>query len=432
MGENNLRDKKEPETLHGGLALVRRWPTHYAEPSEMQSGRTPQRVSFLDCWFSTLAIVLAAGMLASAADKPILRLDLRSLGAVGLVVPDQESSRPVYAGDISFIDNSTLFISFPVFNPAVALSTREQPTGGSILLHTVVFDLTSSHVRNERSWGDVGKMDVIAAGNRLVVISGRQVQVMSHDLQPEREYRYDNPFRLRTSETGGTLFVLVQREQGELVEVLDAAGQKSPYTFRAPSDGSDAFSDSSFAFTHKKGKETEIFRASLEQLRDGVADLQALSYRAKGDCANLFFITNDLLILGGKCHELTVLGSDGAIRAQQPIGELAFSGTAETPRRFGTQNYLGGFVTSRDQNRFAFILRDARRRERKGEIPAVVSHARTLVVYDTSLTKLFETPLPHVAKATYAVDQALSPDGSLVALLVGWTVTVYRVPEPLR
>ncbi len=382
-------------------------------------------MSFRNCWLRVLAVVLAAGLHARAADEPILQLDLRSLGAVGLEVRDAESSRPIYPGDISFIDNSTLFISFPVYNPALTLSTREKPAGGSILLHTIVLDLTNGQVRNERSWGDVGKTEVMAAGSRLIVISDGQVQVMSRDLQPEREYKYDQPFQLRTSETGGTLFVLVPGKQNESVEVLDPSGQQSPYTFRVPSGGSGTFSDSSFAFTQKKGKATEIFRVSLEQVRRGAANPQALSYRARGACNDPFFITNELLILGGKCDELTVLQADGTIKAQRPV-ELTVPGPHGTV--LNVSKYLGGFVSSRDQSRFAFILRDAHRRVRKGELPAVVGRAHTLLVYDTSLIKLFDTPLPHVAKATYAVDQALSPDGSLVALLVGWRVMVYRVP----
>jgi hypothetical protein len=325
--------------------------------------------------------------------------------------------------------NSTFarWASFPVFNPVLDLSRREHPTGGSILLHTVVLDLTNGHTKNERSWGDVGKTDLIAAGNRFVVISDRRIQVISRDLQPEREYRYgfNKPSQLRTSETGGTLFVLVQGEQNEVVEVLDPSGQQAPYTFRVASDGNDAFSDSNFAFIRRKGKTIEIFRASLEQLRRGAANLQPLRFRTKSACRNPFFITNELLILGGKCDKLTVLGPDGAIKAEQPVGE---PGRAGLFRRLTF--YLAGFVTSRDQTRFAFILRDAQRRARKGELPAAVYPTRTLLVYDASLTKLFETPVRQVAKATYAVDQALSPDGSLVALLVGWTVTVYRVPEP--
>jgi hypothetical protein len=390
------------------------------------------RLSFRDRWFSILLVVFAVSLRVVAADQAILQLDLRSLGAVGLEVPDEDLSRPVYGGRISFVDNSTLAISFPVFNPVLKLSTREHPAGGSILLHTVVLDLTSGHTKSERSWGDVGKTDVIAAGNRFVVISDGRIQVMSRDLQPEREYAYglNKPFRMGTSETGGTLFLLVQDEQNELVEVLDANGQEAPYTFRVPSaDGNDAFSDASFAFTQQKGKVTEIFRASLEQLRLGATNLHPLRFRAKGACRNPFFITNELLILGGKCDKLTVLGADGAINAQQLVGELTFLGPGGTLRKFGTLSYLADFATSRDQTRFAFILRDAQRRARKGELPAAVYHARSLLVYDTSLTKLFETPVRQVSKATYAVDQALSPDGSLVALLVGWTVTVYRVPQ---
>ncbi len=377
-----------------------------------------------------LLLFLTAAFAGSTVDPVILRLDLRSMGATGLQVPSEERDRPVYNARISFIDNSTLAVSFPVFNPVLKLSTREHPTGGSILLHTVVLDISSGHIDAERSWGNAGKTEIIPAGPRFVIISGRLVQIVSRDLKPEREYRYslNVPFRLRTSETGKTLFLLAQAaENEEVVQVLDPAGQRSPYTFRVPSEGDDAFSDVNFAFTRQVEKKSEIIRAPLEQLRRGASDLHALSLQAEGRCREPFFITDDLLILGGVCDQLTVLGADGSIKAKHQIPAVRFYGPAGS-LEISELNFLSGFVVSRDKKRFAVVLRDAQVQHRKGELPSPVYHPRTLAVYDTSLAPLFRTPVPQ-SLGTFAVDQAISPDGSLVALLAGWDVYVYRVPD---
>ena len=368
---------------------------------------------------------------ARPADQPVLHLDLRTLGAVGLQVPVDEPSRPIYAGRVSFIDNSTLALSFPIFNPVTKLSTREHPNGGSILLHTVVLDMSTGRPKEQKSWGNAARTEIMAAGSRFLVLSGRTVQVISSDLQVEREYRYgwSSPFRLRTSETGNTLFLVARDEQNEVVEVLDAAGRYAPYTFRVPSDGSDSASDVDFAFSREQGKTSDIFRVPLAAVRQGTAELHPLPYRPEGACKDPFFIDDEQLILGGVCEQFIVVGADGTIKAQQQISNVTFFGLAGRIQ-IKERIYLNGFVVSRDKRRFAVVLRETQAQARKGEVPAAAYHARTLGVYDSSLATLLEVPVPQVEKATYALDQALSPDGSLVALLVGWDVFVYRVPGP--
>ena len=377
-----------------------------------------------------IAAVLAAALPAWGADDLVLKLDLSSFGATGLEVAADQPDRPVYNGHLNFFDNSTLAISFPIFNPVLKLSTREHPTGGSMLLHTVVIDLTNGHTRVERSWGNVGKTDVIAAGPRLVLASDRRVQIVSRDLEPVREYRYalNTPYRLRTSETGKTLFLVTRGDHDELVKVMDPAGQRPSYTFRAPSEGRDSFSDSNFAFTLPRGKGSEILRISLEDLRRGAANIQPLPYRPEGRCADPYFVTDDLLVLGGVCEHMTVLAPDGTIREQQQLSTTTFFGLAGRVQ-IRELNYLAGFVASRDQKRFAVILRNAQGQTRKGELPAAEYHARSLVVYDTSGALIFQTPVPQPDRGTFALDHAISPDGSVVALLVGFSVWVYRVPE---
>ncbi len=383
-------------------------------------------------WLGVLAFALALATTCLAADHPVFELDLRSLGAVGLEAPDSQSKRPVYGGQIGFLDDSTLAITFPVFNPALKLSTRDRPAGGSMLLHTAIIDLDTGRTRNEKSWGNVASLQMQVAGSRLVLISDRRLQVMSRDLQPEHEYQYTlhKQFQVRTSETGNTLFLVVPGEQDQLVEVVDTAGKQPSYTFHVPSDGKNAFSDSAFAFARRNGTSTELFSAPLEQLRRGTADLRPLAYRPETDCSEPFFITDEWMVLGGRCDELVVVARDGAIKARAPVVDLPVPAAQGASPRGLAVRYLTRFVASRDQTRFAFLLRDPKAHPRKGELPATAYHATALLVYDTSLTKLFEAPLRKVEKATYALDQALSPNGSLVAVLVGWTVTVYRVPEP--
>ncbi len=381
-------------------------------------------------WLLLIAAALAAAIPARAADDLILKLDLRSLGATGLEVAADQPDRPVYSGHLNFFDDSTLAISFPIFNPVLKLSTREHPTGGSMLLHTAVIDLTNGHTRMQRSWGNAGKTDVIAAGPRLVLVSDRRVEIVSRDLEPVRAYRYalNTPYRLRTSETGNTLFLITREDHDELVQVLDPAGHRPSYSFRAPFEEHDAFSDTNFAFTRVEGKTSEIVRVSLDDLRRGTAELRPLPYRPEGRCTDPYFVTDNVLVIGGVCEHMTVLASDGTIQEQQQVSTATFfslAGRIQIPE----VNYLAGFVASRDESRFAVVLRNAEGQKRKGELPAAEYRARSLAVYDTSGTLIFQTPVPQPEKGTFAIDQAISPDGSVVALLVGWNVWVYRVPE---
>jgi len=369
-----------------------------------------------------LPLLLANFVQAQPAGSPALRhriLDLRSLGAVGLQVSAEEEGKPLYPGRVHFIDGSTLAISFPIFNPVVALSTREHPTGGSILLHTVLLDLQRFQVTSERSWGNAAKTVLIPFGDRFAVASDGQAQVFSRDWKQLDTYRYRAPVAIRylASPSGKTLFYTSptadQAAAKEMVEVLPNGMRKSAYVFTADSEGYDAASDSKFAFVRHTNRGIKLFVAPLDAFRTKPLALQPLPYDPEERCIKPHFVSDDLLVFGGECKHLSLVSATGKLRFRS---KLAWS------------SELFGFVSSRDQTRFAFIVRDVDTEPWRGERPATVYRARTLDVYETaSLAKLFEVPIPQPLGSTYSMDLALSPDGSSVALLVGWRVVVYRV-----
>src|SRR5581483_2301618 len=163
-----------------------------------------------------LALLLAlTARTAFAGAPPLLQIDLRDWKAVGLQVPEDENLKPGPDHPLTFIDNSTLAVSFPVFNPNAKLTTRDHPVGGSILLRIRVVEIPTGQVTTERTWASVYLPHEIAAlsGGRTLVRVGNNFGIYSRDWQLQQQYhlgtaaRDKRTQRLWVSPSGETVFV---------------------------------------------------------------------------------------------------------------------------------------------------------------------------------------------------------------------------------
>lgn len=352
----------------------------------------------------------------------IFHLDLQTLGAVNL-----ESSRPGNIGErtaplppvsVSFVDSATLAVSFPVFNSRNVLSTRDVPQGGTRLFHTAVIDLNSTRVKAERSWGTayLGDMVLSLSGGRFLVRSGSKLGVFSTDWVEERSYQLADPdSRTVTSSTGRTLFVITKvGEHQEDVEVLAAATLERMHAFAIESIGLDAVSDSYFAYLLPAKRGYAIFVLPLDLLGKGALPPRPPVYLPKEDgCNRPYFVKDDLLLLAGNCDALTLIRADG---------------TLELERHLGATFFVFNVHTSQDQQRFAVDVAAGAVPTKTEGMPDPIrvydTTALTTVASDVDLAPPSAERLPRLAFT-------LSGDGSRLAVLWGFDLSVYQLPRPL-
>ena len=387
--------------------------------------RAATRTSRLPCWLLAL-LTMALGSRATAATPPLLKLDLRAWGAIGLQAPYDESLKPSPDQSLTFLDASTLAVSFPVFNPEARLGTRDRPGGSSVVFRTTLVDVHSGQVQGEKNWGSVYSPHVMEgiSGERLLVRVGDDLGIYSRDWKLERQYHFKSTTdqaplaRVVVSPSGETVYVITpQASKKEHVDVLTDQSSGQWIAFAVNSIGNDAISDSNFAFALPKDKKPQLFVLPLKSATgQNHRALTPLPYKGDLGCAEPTFVADDLMVLGGLCESLFVVRVDGSVKGQNGLGERVL---------------LHNVRTSRDQRRFALLISRPYLTAVPGEQGAFVFHGGRLRVYKSSpLSKLFEMEVVMERGEIRCVDFALSPDGSLLALMNGWMLTVYQLAAP--
>jgi len=379
----------------------------------------------------TLFLFLIAAMAGEgqqATPPPrVFHLDLKSLDAIGLVRPFSEDLRksfpPGLPESLAFLDSSTLAASFPIFNPRTELSTRSDPRGGSHLFRTVLIDVASGRVVAETSWGTAHNEDAVLSlpNGRLLVRSGDKLAVASREWKQEHEYPLpkpgpgERPAQVLLSPSGQTVFVVMKAgEHQEHVDVLASATLTRLYAFEIESVGLDAGSDSYFAYLLPGKTGYALFELPLSTLGKGsLPSLQPLYFTHGDGCIRPDFVTDDLLVLtGGSCDTVTLIAPDGQVKAQGQLGSTLALVVVKTSRR---------------QARFAVIILPAIVLRGTEGIPSIPDPVR---VYDvTRLTTVSEVEFAeHSMGFEHSVDHAVSADGTLLAVLDGFDLSVYRLP----
>jgi len=198
-------------------------------------------------------------------------------------------------------------------------------------------------------------------------------------------------------------------EHREQIEVLGSGSLTRLHAFSIESVGLDAVSDSYFAYLLPGKKGYALFVLALEALGKGELPPLRPRYFARRDTCNTpDFVTDDSVILTGLCDSVTLIAADGRVRGQSKLAPPAFLAEASP---------------SQDQSRFVVGAVEPTSRSSGGGLKASVR------VYATDrLTLVSEVALPghsedHVPELHYA----LSPDGSLLAVMYGFDLSVYQV-----
>ena len=121
----------------------------------------------------------------TAADTPVLSLDLRSLGYLPPVAERDVRSLGFLDAPVAFLDSQTLAVSFLVANEQPGPSKRDTPMGSPVLFHTLLLDPLDGRVYQRRSWGNSSNWQVFLPlqNSRFFVQDADSIGVYSRNLQ---------------------------------------------------------------------------------------------------------------------------------------------------------------------------------------------------------------------------------------------------------
>ena len=387
--------------------------------------RAATRTSRALRWLALLTVTVGGN--ARAATSPLLKLDLRAWGATGLQEPRDRSPKPEPDGSLTFLDEATLAVTFPVFNPEAKLGTREHPGGSSIVFHTTLVDVHTGQVEAEKNWGSVYLPHTMQgiSGERLLVRVDDDLGIYSRDWKSEQHYRLKGSGRqmpaphVAVSPSGETIYVTTRQAlDHEHVDVLANGTMGGGWTgFAVSSVGRDAVSDSNFAFIVPKNKKDALFVLPLKAISGQARKpVEPTTSKLEPVCAEPSFVADDRMVLVGLCDSISLLGIDGAVKNR---------------KRLDGPYLLHEVRVSRDQRSFAVIISRPYLTAIPGEERGIAFHGGEVRVYNTtSLAQVFEREITVGRDEIRWVEIALSPDGSLLALMNGWTLTVYQLAAP--
>jgi len=376
-------------------------------------------MSFSRCarWLAAalLLVTAAGGDERAPAPQRIFQFDLYSLGAPDLEAPGSSNTQLSLPASVGFVNNSSLAVSFPAPNSRTVLSRRANPQGGSYVFRIAMIDLQSGRgeVLTSSATAQAPDRALTLPGGRLLLNLGNKVVLLAADGREERAYtlrqtRPARPVRLLTSPSLRTLFLVTPAgEHQERVEVLATDTLTQLHAFTIESMGFDAASDSYFAYLLPGKNGFALFELAMRDLGSGPVPPLTPLYFTHGDgCILPKFVADDLLLLTGLCDSLTLIAHDGSVRAQQRLPFICFL-TEASP--------------SADQGRFALAFVRTMLEE---PIPVRVYDTHQLtVVSDLELRRRSDEWVPQVR-------YALSADGSLLAVIHGFNLSVYQLPPP--
>jgi hypothetical protein len=343
--------------------------------------------------------------------KPVITLDLRSLGYLPPVAERDIRSLDFLDAPVAFLDSETLAVSFLVANEHPGFSKRDAPVGSPVLFHTVLLDPLNGHVHQQRSWANAGDWLTFLPlhNSHFLVQDADRIGVYSKDLSEIASAKIhltgDLYPRFAVSPSGDTLFAF-----------SDSYDAKNSWRTRIDMLDPDNLTPKSSTFTAGHRFETTsdtqvVYAAAMEPpipLHLFVHNTDGTSHSkthelfdpgqttaktiASSRCSTATFVSDSVLVISGDCGHL-FLARTGEIF--QEINDVDF--------RFGSD-----FRASREGNRFAFSR--SRSKPNSDKVFNV-----EVCVYDIQRKRIIFT-VPVIPLPQFKLGYALSPDGSLLAL----------------
>lgn len=363
---------------------------------------------------------------ASGANlTPVWRVDLHSLGYGGYKMPHEFPSRSVLE-PLGFLSNKVLITSFLAREAVTELPRRGQAEANlPVKLHALFFGAATGDILPAKQWSvpDPNSVDIVPTREgRFILIMRNRLTLYSQDLQPLRELTLFSPpgpsgdiLVIRRSPEGGSLLVVYLRGDKRInwIEASDLkvlGSWSGPLTPATVSDGDLAQMQERYV---KPGDFTthEVSIRGVDGPWRTVCRVR-LGLDPENACGSPEFISNDVLALL-MSHSLTLIPAVG--------------GHVLLREKFREDEWVGRPHSSADGNRLA--------------VP-VVSHKGGSALFDTNFHSVLKRIMVFDLQSRqwiYTLDAkrqkiktlsglALSPDGSLMAILSEGVVQVYRLP----
>jgi hypothetical protein len=383
---------------------------------------------FLGTLFFTPSLGLGRKRGETASNKtgdPIWTLDLRTVGFTGFAPKQEAWGLNLRPNPICFSDADVLVATFITRETLTTLARRDQPGEPLPLrLHAVFLDAGTGKVQASKEWPITRpRGGVVAAGDgRFAVLAPALVALYSPSLELVKDFKLSSEqqshlWDFHVSSSGKTILVeyhypeaTYQWLNSDSLLPQDALWSESLPVLSISDDKEIA----SFRDTYVKAKGINVFEA-LIQPRNAAERTVCRAFAGQAErCGEPEFVSNDVLAILMP-HEFNLVSKTG--------------GDAFLKSSFRDDEWLGRPLhPSIDGKRFAVTVWA----HKGGSALLDISYHRVLkriVVYDI--------PSRHPIYAFEATKRqskdvsgvAVSPDGSLLAILTDGVLEVYQLPS---
>jgi hypothetical protein len=380
------------------------------------------------------------GVSLAAQDRSLWDQDLNT---VGYSRPDDQRNRTYLLAiehRVVFLDEKTIAITFLSQNDTIGLTTAQQP-GAPYVIKSAFVDVASGVIQKTMTWGnatlefklaatDAGQFAVMdRSGITLYSETLEQIAHVKHQSDsvategppPNRKMFPDsnnNYWLLEPSSTGKTLVAVHSGGFTAMVRRYSATNLELLSEFKQPSFFSSSASDERFAYTKFDAPGRRIATLYIRPLTGDMSDVHKVDVQ---NCSAPDFISDELLMVTGTCSYLFLIDTNGRKVAERRLDQTISLGPL--PFRNG-QRMASRPVPSRNGQRFAVTEFQLAEGSSWRDIGPSSKDVR-IVVYDVAgLTSVFSLPQ---TRPVSVLGYALSPDGSLLAVLRDNKLTLYRI-----
>jgi hypothetical protein len=362
----------------------------------------------------------AEGKAASGAGSPVWRFDLRSVGFTGFMPKGEQWGLHLRPNPLCFADNNALIVTFITREYVTTLARRDQPSESPLMLHGIFLDANAGKVRTTKEWSITrSRGGIVPAGDgRFAVLTPAMIALYSPSLEFVKDFKLSSEqqthlWNFYPSPTGKTILVEYHYPESSFQWIdTDPLQPRPTWSDRVPSD---SISDSEIAFARETFvKSTGFVDEVLLRPRAGPEQTICRGIVGKGDsCGVPQFLSNNVLALLMP-HGVSVVPKTG--------------GDALLKASFRDDEWLGRPLhPSVDGKRFAMTVWAHKGGSAFFDID---SHSvlKRVVVYDMPSRQAVYTLDAKQQKIKDASGVALSPDGSLLAILTDGILEVYQIP----
>lgn len=360
-----------------------------------------------------------------ASTAPIWQFDLRFVGYPRHLSKRETLHLQSRANPLCFSDHGVLIATFLTQQDVSTLARRDQPSDPLPLrLHAAFLDVVTGKVQAKRDWYSAhpaGGIIVVGEG-KFVVFTPAVVSLYSPNLELVKEFKLSSEqqshvWDFHSSLTGKVILVEYHYPEAKYqwLDTDTLLPQSASWSESLPVlSVSDDKEITSFRDTYIKAKGTNIFEAII-QPRNGAERTVCREFAGEaGSCWTPYFVSNDVLALWMP-HELSVVPRTG--------GDALLKATFRYDEWLGSRLY-----PSADGKRFAVTVSAQKGGSSLLDIGfhSVLKH---IVVYDLPSGRAIYTLDARQQKIKDVSGVALSPDGSLMAILTDGIVEVYQLPS---